>query len=45
MLEGRQTCQIRDIIFEFYKLSIDGRKIETPGVTAEDWITVLTGPR
>lgn len=45
MLEGRQTCQIRDIISEFYKLSIDGRKIETPGVTAEDWVTVLTGPR
>jgi len=36
-LKGRPTGEVRKIVTEFYA----GRDVETPGITAEDWMQVL----
>lgn len=43
-LAGTAAGDARAVIDEFYAAEIDGNRVETPGVTPEDWLAVLSPP-
>lgn len=45
MLAGKFLDEAGDVIDSFYADKVDGGKVETPGITPEDWLSILTGPR
>lgn len=43
VLAGRSVEEIKNVLINFYSTEIGGKRVETPGITVEDWMSLLVG--